>query len=206
MSDKQYRKTSRIFKHPYEVDFAAGVPESTERRNSAEVFLYPEELIDKTCGGCVRCELRDHGDKDGYHCCMRDWNIDITPEHKACVAYWDREENERAEREKAEAVEKRRRELWAIYAERDPIKVPIVNDGYGLVPKCPICGEMPYSTEQCHWCGQRFIQDAETVEYATPKLVDYRCPTCGKVGKAHISKVNGHKNFFCDNCGFAFIE
>lgn len=36
-----------------------------------------------------------------------------------------------------------------------------MNDGYGMIPECPICGEMPYSTEQCYWCGQRFVQDEE---------------------------------------------
>ena len=29
-------------------------------------------------------------------------------------------------------------------------------------PKCPHCGEMPYSTEQCVFCGQRFVQDKKT--------------------------------------------
>jgi hypothetical protein len=29
----------------------------------------------------------------------------------------------------------------------------IIPDGE---PVCPICGEMPYSVEQCVFCGQRF--------------------------------------------------
>lgn len=207
--DKRFHKGSRFFKHPFEVDFGAGIPDSTERENRDNVFIYPEELIDKKCGGCTRCEERDHafeGKEDGWHCCMRDYDIDITPDHKACVAYWDKAERERAKAEMDAAIERRRQELWAIYAQREPVKLPIVNDGYGTVPQCPICGEMPYDTEQCHWCGQRFIQDEEITEYAKPKLIDWTCSNCGAVGKAHVSKYNGHKHFRCEKCGFGFME
>ena len=31
------------------------------------------------------------------------------------------------------------------------------NDEDERVPICPSCGEMPYSFEQCVFCGQRFI-------------------------------------------------
>lgn len=188
--------------------FSRGIPKRKERKNSGEIFIYPEELIDKKCGGCVRCKPRDgHGEKkDGWHCCMRDYKIDISPDHKACVDYWGRAEHERAERQHAEDTEKRRRELWAIYAEKPPIKLPIIHDGYGMIPKCPVCGEMPYDTEQCHWCGQRFTQDKETVDYATPKEIDFTCPSCGKPGKAGVSKYNGHKHFQCAFCGLAFME
>lgn len=189
--------------------FSRGIPERKERENSGETFIYPEELIDKKCGECVRCEPRDgHGreKKDGYHCCMRDYDIDITPEHKACVDYWDRKEHERIECLKNQDQENRRDELWAIYAEKEPIALPIVNDGYGYIPKCPICGEMPYSTEQCHWCGQRFIQDEETTEYGTPLTKPFKCPSCGTMGTANVSRYNGHKHFRCEKCGFSFME
>lgn len=186
--------------------FSRGIPERHERKNRGETFIYPEELIDKTCGGCARCEPRDHGDKGGYHCCMRNWEIDIAPEHKACVDYWDRAEHERVERLREQDTENRRNELWAIYAERDPIKLPIVNDGYGRIPKCPVCGEMPYSTEQCHWCGQRFIQDDEVEEYGTPLTKPFKCPSCGTMGTANVSRYNGHKHFLCDKCGFSFMQ
>lgn len=208
--EKLFHKGSRYFPHGFEVDFGAGVPERTERRNTDEVFIYPEEIIDKTCGECVRCEKRDHPYKDtpaeGWHCMMRAYDIDITPEHKACVDYWDRAEHERAENEMAEAIKRRRAELWAVYAKKEPVKLPIVNDGYGTIPKCPVCGEMPYSTEQCHWCGQRFIQDEEVTEYAKPKTIEWTCAYCGTVGVAHISKYNGHKSFRCEKCGAGFIE
>lgn len=77
MIEKKFNSGRSFFKHPYEVDFGAGVPERTERRNSGETFIYPEELIDKTCGGCVRFTSNNDGfshgdcDKDGYHCSMR---------------------------------------------------------------------------------------------------------------------------------------
>ena len=32
------------------------------------------------------------------------------------------------------------------------------NDEDEKVPICPSCGEMPYSFNQCVFCGQRFIQ------------------------------------------------
>lgn len=206
--DKRYHKGHRYL-HPFEVDFGAGIPDSTERENKNDVFIYPEELIDKKCGGCTRCEKRDHtykGKSDGWHCCMRNYDIDITPDHKACVAYWDKAERERAEREIADAIEKRRKELWEVYARKEPVKLPIVNDGYGRIPQCPVCGEMPYSTEQCHWCGQRFIQDEEVAEYSKPKTIRWTCTNCGTIGTAHVSKYNGHKSFKCEKCGTAFIE
>lgn len=189
-----------------EIKFSDGIPERKERYMNHDIFRYPEELIDKTCGGCVRCELRDHGDKGGYHCSMRTYGLDISPDEKACVEYWDRAEHEVVERQKEQDVENRRKELWRIYAEKEPVKLPIVNDGYGTIPMCPICGEMPYSTEQCHWCGQRFIQDEEVEEYSKPLTESYKCPKCGTDGVVYRSKYNGHRHFKCDKCGMAFME
>ena len=208
--EKRFHKGSRYFPHKFEVDFGAMVPKSTERRNRDNVFIYPEEVIDKKCGGCMRCEERDRAFKgkaaEGWHCTMRGYDIDITPDHKACVSYWDKAEYERAAMEHDQAVEEAREKLWAIYAEKEPVKLTIKYDGYGNIPECPICGEMPYSTEQCYWCGQRFIQDEEVAEYATPKLIDWTCSNCGTVGKASVSKYNGHKSFRCEKCGMSFIE
>lgn len=203
--DKRLRQKYDFIKYEYEVNFGEGIPETTERMNTNETFIYPEELLDKTCDGCVRFEPRDRGYK-GWHCKGRRWDVDVWPDHKACVGYWDREERDRAEAEHQAATEARRQELWAIYAEKEPILLPLVWDGYGRIPECPICGEMPYSTEQCYWCGQRFIQTEEIKDYAEPKEIDYTCPTCGTVGKAGISKYNGHKHFRCEDCGFAFME
>ena len=211
--EKHFAKhKSKSLRSKYEVDFSAGIPERTERRNYGNTFIYPEEITDKKCGGCVRFTSNNDGfdngrhDPNGYHCSMRGWDLPIRAEDKACVDYWDLAEHERSETEHEDAVEKRRNELWAVYALKDPIKLPIIDDGYGIIPQCPICGEMPYSTEQCHWCGQRFIQDEEVVEYATPKTIELTCPNCGAAGKAHVSKYNGHKHFKCENCGAGFME
>ncbi len=200
-------------KRPFEIEFSAGIPERNERENRGDVFIYPEEIIGKTCSECVRFTSNDDGfyhgedvDSAGHHCSMRGWHLSIEADHKACVSYWDKAEHIRAGQEHEDAVERRRAELWAIYAEREPIKLPIVNDGYGTIPMCPVCGEIPYDTEQCHWCGQRFIQDQELAEYTTPNLRDYTCPFCGAPGKVVISKYNGHKHFRCEKCGGSFME
>lgn len=168
-------------------------------------IIYPEELLNETCKGCVRCEKRDHG-RDGYHCCMQNYDIDIHPEDKACVHWWSKVEHERIEKANEEAQENRRKELWSIYAEKEPIKLPIVNDGYGMIPECPVCGEMPYSTEQCHWCGQRFLQDEDIKKYAEPKIQKGSCPNCGAPIDIHISSYNGHKHFHCDACKMTVME
>ena len=50
-----------------EIKFSEGIP---ERRDYFSRIIYPEELLDKKCGGCVRCELRDNRIKEknsGYH-------------------------------------------------------------------------------------------------------------------------------------------
>ena len=210
--EKRFHEGRRYVPHKYEVDFGSGIPERTERRNRDDVFIYPEEVCDKKCGGCVRYTSNNDGlahkcyDINGYHCSMRGFDIPIRADDKACVSYWDREEYERSEREHEEAVEKRRRELWEVYAEREPIELPVINDGNGMIPNCPVCGEMPYSTEQCHWCGQRFIQNEETAEYMKPQLIDWVCSQCGVIGKASVSKYNGHKCFHCKTCGMLFME
>ena len=191
--------------------FSQGIPERKERHNGGEIFIYPEELIGKTCGACVRCEPRDdhakgRGKTDGWHCCMRDWDIDISPDHKACVSYWDKEEELRVERLKSQDQENRRKELWAIYAKKPPVKLPIVNDGYGRIPMCPVCGEMPYSTSQCHWCGQRFVQDETVTRYNEPDTIKCKCKNCGEPGLIFVSKYNGHKSFSCHRCGTSWME
>lgn len=188
-----------------EIRFSDGIPEREDR----EKIIYPEELLDKKCGGCMRCQERDHlrGEWDvGYHCTMQNYKKDISPEDKACVHYWDRAEEMARKRQHEEDIENRRQELWAIYSDKPPVKLPIVHDGYGRIPKCPICGEMPYSTEQCHWCGQRFIQDEEIEEYSKPDVIEFKCPSCGTMGQAVRSKYNGHKHFHCKKCGMSFME
>ncbi len=172
-------------------------------------IIYPESLLDKKCGGCVRCELRKHpykGKSGGYHCCIQSYDTDIFPMDKACVHYWDKENHERIKQLQAEAEENRRKELWAAYSGREPVKLPIINDGYGMIPECPVCGEMPYSTEQCHWCGQKFIQDDDIKEYAKSVKKKMKCINCGADVIADVSKYNGHIRYSCAKCGASVMS
>lgn len=171
-----------------------------------EDFTPPKDVSDKTCGECVRCEKRDWIGETGYHCTMQHYDIDISPEDKACKEWWDKANHERIERINNERQEKRREELWVIYANKPPVKLPIAFDGYGMIPECPVCGEMPYSTEQCHWCGQRFIQDDEIEEYTTPEKAEETCIYCGGKVVGERSKYNGHFHGICEKCGAMVIE
>ncbi len=60
--------------------------------------------------------------------------------------------------------EKRRTALWAVNAVKEPVPLAWEELGYSvfdndddMVPICPVCREMPYSFDQCTFCGQRFI-------------------------------------------------
>lgn len=206
MTDKRIE----FHKKHYEVCFDEGIPDRKEERRRK--LIYPEELLDKKCGGCVRCIERDHmyqGKKEGYHCTKLPYEREITPDDKACVDYWDKAEEDRLETLHQQDVENRRKELWDIYGKKEPVKLPIVRDDFGgRIPICPICGEMPYSTEQCHFCGQRFIQDKEIEEYNTPDTGTMDCFKCGGKGTVRFirSKYNGHKSGECTKCGMSFIE
>lgn len=186
-----------------EIKFSDGIPNRKEDYNA---IVYPEALLDKKCGGCVRCEKRDRENEQGFHCSMQNYKKDILPTDKACIHWWDKEEHERVENARQEDTENRRKELWDIYSKKEPIKLPIENDGYGMIPMCPICGEMPYSTEQCHWCGQRFIQDKEIEEYNTPNETEIECFNCGGKIKGVRSKYNGHFHGTCQSCGITIHE
>lgn len=131
--------------------FSDGIPEG-----NAICETIPNEYKEKKCSDCMRFGKRTHR-KSGYHCSMKDFDIDISPDDNACEEFWSRERQEALDILHEQDIEKRREELWKIYAEKEPVKLPIVFDGYDNIPMCPICGEMPYSTEQCHWCGQRFV-------------------------------------------------
>ena len=48
-----------------EIKFSDGMP-VRERRSSTSI--YPEELMDKKCGGCMRCQSRKRKGETGYHC------------------------------------------------------------------------------------------------------------------------------------------
>lgn len=164
---------------------------------------------DYKCGGCCRFEERDmRPDETGYHCTMQDYHHDVIPDEEACFWYWDRAEQERIDHAEAEEREAERLRKWSIYAEKPPVKLPIVYDGYGYMPMCPVCGDMPYSTEQCHWCGQRFLQDEEVEEYNIPSPEEtILCIACGKkTMTGSRSKYNGHFHGKCTNCGAIMME
>lgn len=180
--------------------FSDGIPE-----RNAICETIPNEYKKKKCSDCMRFGKRTHR-KRGYHCSMKDFDIDILPDDNACEEFWSRERQEELDRLHEQDIEKRREELWKIYAEKEPVKLPIVFDGYGNIPMCPICGEIPYSTEQCHWCGQRFIQDKEVEEYEKPMIENGKCPKCGADIVIHISKYNGHLHFRCDKCGITVMQ
>lgn len=156
----------------------------------------------KICSGCMRFEERwRESEKGTYHCCRQDYRIDKFPDDIACEEYWDRAEYEAEERRKAEETEKERQRKWAIYSKKPPVKLPIVFDGYGKIPECPICGDVPYSTKQCYWCGQRFIQDEEIKDYNKPDECEIKCPICGGKMVGIRAKYNGHFHGQCKDCG-----
>ncbi len=76
-------------------------------------------------------------------------------------------------------------------------------------PYCPSCGEMPYSTERCVFCGQKFIQDEAIAEYnKPPETVIMDCPVC-KGNNTMIgaqAKCNGHFHGKCEKCGCKLTE
>ncbi len=76
-------------------------------------------------------------------------------------------------------------------------------------PICPACREMPYSTDQCLFCGQRFVEDDAVREYTdTPEELHYDCFACGGKGTVvgYRAKANGHFHGVCEACGCRVME
>lgn len=42
---------------------------------------------------------------------------------------------------------------------KDPVRIRWENDYGMMIPYCPSCGEMAYSTERCVFCGQKLISE-----------------------------------------------
>ncbi|MEY8369771.1 hypothetical protein AALA24_13545 [Anaerovoracaceae bacterium 42-11] len=157
------------------------------------------------CSECVRFKERE--EKRGtFHCWRQNYKIDKYPDDDACDKYWDRAEQERKDREHDAERERERKKKWAMYANKPPVKLLIEFDGYGDIPVCPVCGDLPYSMEQCYWCGQRFIQDEEIEEYNKPDVVEMKCFVCGGKMVGTISKYNGHFHGQCEECGATIIQ
>lgn len=93
---------------------------------------------------------------------------------------------------------------------KPPLKIGWSEEYGGVWPVCPACGEMPYSTERCVFCGQRFIQEDEQLqEYNKPMPEERRdCLMCG--GKATVigrrARGNGHFHGECERCGARVME
>lgn len=92
---------------------------------------------------------------------------DVSPDNRACEMYWDKTEQAELERVRETEQDNHRKELWAIYSKREPVNLPIVNDGFGWIPKCPMCGEKMtvtvsryngHKSGHCEKCGARFIE------------------------------------------------
>ena len=137
----------------------------------------------KKCRSCFRCNQRDNDYRGGWwdiskkpkenkdiYCCsacspdIDDWNT------KACESYEPRWYwNARQLYGKYRYLARRWYEehiRTKIGALRPPVELEWVASYDGMrdeiipngEPRCPYCGEMPYSVESCVFCGQRFIQ------------------------------------------------
>lgn len=172
------------------------------------VWASAGEYWNHTCGECVRCTPNFRGEP-GYHCSNCGMTDPITPDRKACEIFWDKAAQDEADRQHEAEIEQRRKLLWAVYAEKPPVKLRFEDDYGGTIPMCPVCGEMPYSTKQCYWCGQRYVQDSEVEAYCDPgPEIRLDCPSCGGhetlVGRR--AKYNGHLHGQCEKCGAVVAE
>ena len=135
----------------------------------------------KKCGSCFRCIQKgkcggfwDYSVKPKNNEVIRCTSINspevIELHTKACEWYEPRWYwNLRIWWQRVSYVVKRMWEInirTKIGALRKPVKLDYI-DSYDYItdsvipdsePRCPYCGEFPYSDSQCVFCGQRFIQ------------------------------------------------
>lgn len=79
----------------------------------------------------------------------------------------------------------------------------------GYIPVCPACGEVPYSTERCVFCGQRFVQDEKVKEFNEPMPEERMdCLICGGKGTmvGQRARTNGHFHGRCEKYGAVMVE
>ena len=79
----------------------------------------------------------------------------------------------------------------------------------GRFPECPSCGEMPYSVDQCVFCGQKFLADPIAEEWKKPpEEVRIDCPICGgkKTTVGFQARSNGHFHGRCVACEIVMFE
>lgn len=92
---------------------------------------------------------------------------------------------------------------------KPPVPIEWERDYGGVIPVCPVCGEMPYSLERCIFCGQKFIKDDRALELEKPLEVEHMdCFMCGGKGTVEYtrSRYNGHRSGHCTACGIRFME
>lgn len=150
-----------------EIRFYDGLP---KRLPKTTTEIYPEDIIGKKCEGCSNCVKRE--DNISYYCQMQRYDKNIFPNDKACIGYRDKIEENELERLRKQDVGKHRKELWAIYSKRKPAKIVVTRGMWGeYFARCPVCDEIPYSFNQCYWCGQRFENGEETKREIMPNEV-----------------------------------
>lgn len=161
--------------------------------------------------------------RDGVkvHCTGAYMESEITPNSRACRnwkhrAVWNAHL-------RLEDIKHNARRLFDICVRvpigrlRKPVRLVWVDDYdvstdsiiHNAIPECPHCGEMPYSTKRCVFCGQRFIQDDRTAEFnKPPEKEKLDCPSCG--GKGTLigtrAKINGHFHGKCEKCGCVIMQ
>ena len=169
-----------------------------------------------TCVGCVRC----HKKYDGTYYCQMIGMGEISPNEKHCEENWDSALFEKSRKDYEDHQEAER--IAQIEANKDKPPVEIgwgveydyVTDSGVMVPECPVCHEMPYSLEECYFCGTKFIQD-------DPALIEYKaangatkeelstCLKCKGVFHTISTMRNGEwrvTNGWCEgSCGMRFI-
>ena len=171
---------------------------------------------DHTCGECVR--FTENWRLPGVFRCQAIYGPGdgLEKDRKACKNYWDRAEQEAADKREAEEREAARLAAWERNKDNPP-RPPqwetdydeITGQQTGAMPFCPNCGEPLYEPNQCYFCGQPILRDKQMDEFEKPPEVEttdcFRCGGKGTVRYAR-SKYNGHKSGGCTACGMRFIE
>lgn len=84
----------------------------------------------------------------------------------------------------------------------DPVEVRYENDYGMMMPYCPSCGEMAYSTERCVFCGQKFTDvkapknKTKIIGATLDKDGDYVCDKCGKAEELELISHTDGRDFF----------
>lgn len=178
---------------------------------------------ENTCGGCTRFRENSGFPSQKYNCiCHKREDNEVFADAKACDIYLDKIQCDKEEEERKLRELERRAILHEETKNNPPVKLEfspsydfhtdnIIERGE---PKCPYCGEMPYSLEECVFCGTKFLQDDEETknfveQNSGEKEEISECLVCGEKYMHMISRrVNGEWHVghgYCDKCGMKFI-